>query len=1086
MSLAPSQHRLNVPESLKQQLGQFRQRVWSTKMTEVVAMALVGMLLAYCVVFGVDRWMDTPRPVRFAIFFGVLGLWGLVPWALHRWVWSHRRLDQLAKLLRKREPGIGDQLLGVIELAESDSEQARSRTLCAAAMEQVAEAARHRDLRLASPVSRHRSWLAAAGVVSLLVAGAFLLVPSAATNALARLMAPWGGTPRYTFTMVEPLPDRIVVAHGESHDLPIALSASSVWQPKVAQGVLPHHAKLEAPLGEGGYTLAVPPLTANASMQLRVGDYLQEVEVEPKLRPELTSVQAQIQLPEYLQSGEAQVRDARSGTVTAVVGSKATLTAKASRELASATVNDEPTGVRGDTVVMPEREVTLEGTKVALSWMDADRLAGREPFQILLQGRPDEAPTVTVEGLPRQAVILETEQINFQMFLGDDFGVRQAGIEWKGLDERLVSQVASGTRTLAAGGPDRSAMQLQAVFCAKDHQIEPQPIEVRVWVEDYLPGRERIYSPVHMLYVLSPDDHAIWMTEQLSKWHRQSLDVRDREMQLHETNKQLREMGMAAMEDPEMQRRLEAQAAAEGMNGRRLSQLSKSGEELIRQASRNPEIGVGHLERWAEMLQVLKDISANRMPEVEDLLKQSAQSVAKANPTGPMAGKSRDTRAGQGEQNPEDFKPQAKPAVPTLTDRESSQQPLDEEATPEDGKKKKPKDPRLTLPTTTIAGAAPKTKAQEEAEEQANEQVEEAVKEQAELLAEFEKVADELNSVLANLEGSTLVKRLKAASREQTQVAGKLSDRIDEMFGKGTQLSEANRKMLADLSQIESKSVQTVSYIMDDMQSYFERRRLNQFKMVLDEMREVDVLSSLRLLGEEVPREQGMSMAQCEYWSDTLDRWADDLVDPACKGSCPGGKSPDSLPPSIVLEVLQILEGEVNLREETRVAEQAKTAVSVKEHGVEGERLAEKQDGLQERIERVVERILDLPEPQANFGKELALLQQVDEVMGEAAKLLALPETGVSTIAAETEAIELLLKSKRINPKGGGGGGSAPGGGGKGDTNDSALALVGAGVNAKEQRDRREIQQAAGELGQQLPEEFRAGLDEYFNRLESK
>ncbi len=61
-------------------------------------------------------------------------------------------------------------------------------------------------------------------------------------------------------------------------------------------------------------------------------------------------------------------------------------------------------------------------------------------------------------------------------------------------------------------------------------------------------------------------------------------------------------------------------------------------------------------------------------------------------------------------------------------------------------------------------------------------------------LPSIEKIADELNGVLANLEGSTLVKRLKAVSREQLQVAGKLSDRIDEMFGRATQLDEANRR----------------------------------------------------------------------------------------------------------------------------------------------------------------------------------------------------------------------------------------------------------------------------------------------------
>ena len=49
---------------------------------------------------------------------------------------------------------------------------------------------------------------------------------------------------------------------------------------------------------------------------------------------------------------------------------------------------------------------------------------------------------------------------------------------------------------------------------------------------------------------------------------------------------------------------------------------------------------------------------------------------------------------------------------------------------------------------------------------------------------------------------------------------------------------------------------------------------------------------------------------------------------------------------------------------------------------------------------------------------------------------------------------------------------------------DSAMALLGSGVNQKEVREDRGVSQATGESGPVLPEEFRAGLDEYFNRLE--
>jgi hypothetical protein len=190
------------------------------------------------------------------------------------------------------------------------------------------------------------------------------------------------------------------------------------------------------------------------------------------------------------------------------------------------------------------------------------------------------------------------------------------------------------------------------------------------------------------------------------------------------------------------------------------------------------------------------------------------------------------------------------------------------------------------------------------------------------------------------------------------------------------------------------------------------------------------------------------------------------------------------LPPSIILEVLQILEAEINLREDTRVAEQAMTAVSSEEHKQQATQLAETQEELRERIDKVTQRIRELPDGDAHFAREIGLLEEVHSVMIDAVEILGRPETGSLAIAAETEVIELLLQSKRINPGGGGSGGANPGGGGGGDTTDAALALLGKGVNEKEVREDRDVSQAVGDSGPSLPEEFRAGLDEYFNQLE--
>ena len=141
MYLSSQKHRLDLPESLRAKMFAFRKRVWAIKLAEAGCGAVFGVLTAYLVTYCLDRLWDTPAGVRFGIFWAAIAGCTLVPLALHRWIWRQRRLEQLARLLSRTYPSIGDQLLGIIELVRSESEQARSMALCEAAVEQVAEQA---------------------------------------------------------------------------------------------------------------------------------------------------------------------------------------------------------------------------------------------------------------------------------------------------------------------------------------------------------------------------------------------------------------------------------------------------------------------------------------------------------------------------------------------------------------------------------------------------------------------------------------------------------------------------------------------------------------------------------------------------------------------------------------------------------------------------------------------------------------------------------------------------------------------------------------------------------------------------------
>jgi len=877
MQLSSFQSRLKLPESLRAQMVAFRRRVWSIKLIEAACGALFVALVCFLATFALDRLLDTPSELRFGLLGVALFGFALVPFALYRWVWRRRRLDQLARLLSLEHPRIGDQLLGVIELVQSESEQARSLALCEAAVQQVAAVAGKSDFSGSVPNPRHRRRALCAGLVAAVALAVAALVPEAAANAWVRFATPWGEAARYTFTRVEPLPDRLVVAHGEPFSVMVRLAESTSWRPQQGKAQLQEPAN--APLREGSYQFDLPAQIDAGWLRVRIGDFTKSVRIEPTLRPELTSLVAEVKLPEYLGRPQPISKDVRGGSISLVKGSSATFTAEASRALAASTVDGLPRAPADRKITSAPLGIDAD-RKVVFQWQDELGLTGKEPFTLSVSSRQDEAPSLSCDDLPRQKVVLDSEVLDFKVKAQDDYGVRLVGMDWQGIDTTTVKEPAKGERILSGGGNDKETIELDGTFCAKSLGIEAQPINVRLFVEDYLPGRERVYSPTYVLFVLNAEQHAIWLTEMLSKWHRQSMEVRDREMQLLETNKQLRALTPEELDLADTRKRIETQAAAERANGRRLSGLVATGEDLVRQATRNPEFGVAHLDKWAEMLQILKDISSNRMPSVADLLKQAAQApVLSSTPVnqGPMVGQVRasgpsaGSTGSSGKPNPN--------TVPTIADVESSQQPPpDSEGPPAPGGNSSP---RLGLAQTMLMGASKPGGPTPPA----GEAMDDAVAKQQDLLAEFEKVADELNRILANLEGSTLVKRLKAASRLQTKVAGRLADQVTDAFGRPASATKAPQaKLFAELSDQEAKSSNDVSTIMDDMLSYFERRRLVKFKEVLDEMRKQDVVGNLRQLGDDLRKENALAIAQCEYWSDHLDRWAENLVDPSRSG----------------------------------------------------------------------------------------------------------------------------------------------------------------------------------------------------------
>ena len=1089
------QHSIRLPESTQLRLEELRSHVRKIKVAEGIFAGLFGLAVSYLIVFSLDRFIDTPALVRaISLVVGTLGFGVVLPWKCHRWIWGTRRMEQVARLVKQKYPRLGDQLLGVVELARVEQQSQNGSTLARAAIAQVDSVVKDRDLSDAVPNPRHRFWAGTAGIPMALMLLAILLVPAAGKNALARWLLPWQDVDRYTFTQIEPLPESMVVPHGEDFTISALLTDATKWRPE--QG----SARLSGPqqpivtsLDEGAYNFHIPPQTDQFSLYVSIGDVKETIQIQTATRPELESMQATIDLPDYLQYTHPLSRDVRGGIISVLKNSSVRFEASINRALQSASLQGYDSSISGNqitTQTIPVAETEL----LKFHWKDELGLSSKDAFQLKINPVEDAAPSISMRQTEPMQVILSTDVIRLEIQTDDDFGLKQVGLEWEGVADPLRNPFPdTGEKIVVRGAPEKRDLQAIATFSAESDQVRPQTIRLRAYAEDYHPTRGRAYSSVVLLHVMTPAEHAIWMTHQLKRWASLADDVYEEEVRLHDENREIRRMDSKQLQLPNTQRRIEQQAASERANAARLGAVTDQGDRLIKQALRNPEMLVGHLDTWAEVLKQLRAISEDKMPSVADLLAQAARSVPKSGQGKPGSGKSgktagnnRSNKTGKGAKESKSKAPTK--AAPKLVDIESGFNKIPE-AKPGDQKKKKPSKGSLKLPTTVLQGGPPpgddKKKKEEDKEENP---VDEAVEEQEDLLEEFAKLREDMQAILDDLENSTFVKRLKGASRRQLGVATDLNRTLFKGFGvKEQALDERQTARMGKIAESEVAQSRNLYNIQSDLEAYYGRKRENKLLKILEELEKTEAVYKLNSLSERINANlSGESIARAEFWADTFDRWAEEMVSPSKCGACKGCKGA-SLPPSIVLEVMRILEGEMDLRDETRSLEQVKAAIKQDEFEEKADLQATTQKDLVTRTGNVLKDIRALPEGEKKFGKELQFIGLAKDAMQDAFVILSRPSTGPAAIAAETEAIELLLQSKRVNPKGGGGGGgSTPGGGGGGDTNQSALALHGPGTDPNAFIEDRSVEQLSGVASEQLPEEFRDGLDAFFNALDQR
>ncbi|MGE9268561.1 MAG: hypothetical protein ACQKBY_10725, partial [Verrucomicrobiales bacterium] len=507
----PSPTPAELPESLRQQLGQFQKILWRTKIREALYAALAGLLFSFLLVYLLDRFFPTPALVRLAILIAGTSLSGIfAPWMINKWVFKHRREDQLAKLISRKFPKLGDRLLGIIELQQQNEKaESLSPELRRAAMRYVAEQASKRDLGEALPATtQHKLALGLLAGTALLVA-ALVFNPNAGFNAFKRWLLPLSDTERYTLTQLDlsHLPSPLRIPYGEAYQLRIPLKENSDHRPDLARARYGAQDWLDSPLADdGAYHFEIPPQQSQNILTLKAGDAVHHLRVEPLIRPELEALVAEVTLPDYLQL-PAQTLDIRHGVLTALEGASFVLKGSTTRalaearltlapETAEATENEGPAktparkqvelGIDGASFHSPPRLVDATAYEMPVDWTDIHGLRAAGPFSLRLDPVRDQPPAPYTRGLGKQIVMLPEESLDFEAIAEDDFGLKELGLAWKGeFTKPTDAQPAVGEILLKKGGPAQSNLSEAVTFSPKAHGIPPQKLLLTAFTRDY-------------------------------------------------------------------------------------------------------------------------------------------------------------------------------------------------------------------------------------------------------------------------------------------------------------------------------------------------------------------------------------------------------------------------------------------------------------------------------------------------------------------------------------------------------------------------------------------------------------------------
>lgn len=896
---APSPPPTPIPEDLRKQLAEFQRHLWKVKITEAVLAGVFGLIASFLVVFLLERFFPIPPLVRLLILLAGTSLAAVfAPLWVRRWVFGHKREDQLARLISKKFPKLGDRLLGIIELqGQTETREALSPELRDAAMLHVAAQAAQQNMDEALPQSRDKKLaLAVAGGLAVVIAG-IVVAPKAGGNAFKRWLLPFSKTEHYTFTQFDTsqLPDPMVVPYGEPFTFTLPLSEESDERPATAQARYGAQDWLYVDLDEdGSYRFNFSGQQAKDILSFRAGDAARSITVEPEIRPAVSDFEALVTLPDYLGLKPRTV-DIRTGSLVALEGSEVILKGTFSRKIAGgrahltalpaaaeeeliapASVLVDPASSEVPEAVEPpaplpeprDLKIQIAGNSlltepilldrfrasIPFTWTDVKKLDGDAPFEVKIATTTDLAPFSYLQGVERTVIILAEETVAFEVLNEDDFGLREIGIEWKGeFTQPTDQEPAEGELLLKKGSPSDRRLTEEVLFSPLAHGISPQKLVLSAYAEDFKPGRGRIYSEPIEIYILTRDEHAQIIKAEFDRLINDLEGLASKEQGNLDKNDRLDKQSTAEeLQEEAAQDKLAESEAAEAKNAEKMKELSKKMEEIFKDAARNGNLDDKTMKKMAEALQNMKELAESELPEIEKKLNEA----------------------------------QNQKSTPEKTEQD----------------------------------------------------LKEAIEKQKEAVKKMRETIEKANEANENFEASTFVSRLKRAASEENGISaafiaaatGKTPGAEMSIMGAtvtGDNMDPVHVRLIGSLDRQQKQTTGDIRWIQEDLGRFYARTKKPEHQEVHEAMNksliDLELENLRRMIGD---NKTALSIGKAKFWGETLTKWAEILEGPKDEGDGAGGDggggNQEEQDFEFMLKMMRMVQAEQDIRSRTRSLEQ--------------------------------------------------------------------------------------------------------------------------------------------------------------------